>query len=172
MQGLDTSTLPIWLAVVLFLINLFREQLSVFVPQAVKDHFKTLAARRADRQEHEQDIEQALLDSRLQTSANEALRVNRLEGQLIEALHRKDSFIEKQLDMRLSEQQDLLRRNLEQVSHIRSNGSRTNDLLTAMNGNLTRLNDLLAASPGKINYVAGYIDPENESSVAPKNPKN
>lgn len=158
MPGIDATTLPIWLAVVLFLINLFREQLGAFVPQAIRDHFQDQAKRAKNRESHKQEIEETLLDNLIQERVTDSLRDNSREGKLIDLIRQKDEYIQTKLDTRLDEQARLLGKMLEQMSHVRTNSGRTNDLLSAMNGSISRLADLIDHEPPKLNYVQQYID--------------
>lgn len=164
--SIDMSQWPTWLLVTLLIINLFREQIGAFIPQALREHFTFRAKRKADKEEHQQQTEDTLLQSKLKAEdellqskleAEQELRLRKSwrEEQWVEILKQKDSWIQEELDGRLKENTKLLGKILEQMSNVRTNGIRTNDLLTSINSSLTRIAD---TSPGKVNYSLEHLE--------------
>lgn len=121
--SVDFSQWPVWLLAILIVVNLFKEQIGTVIPSAVRDIFKS----RVDRQEHSQQIEETLLNSRLQADATEQLRKSWREEQFAEMLHQKDSYLYEYLDKK--------------VDKLADAQDRTNDLLTTIHIALSKLAD-------------------------------
>lgn len=139
MPQINFDAWPTWLIFILLALNLFREQISSFVPTAIRDHFSHRARRMADREEHVQEIEETLLNNRMQTMATEQLRSSWREEQWVELLQRKDAWLIDQLDKRLLDLQASTDKLLEEQIKMRYGINRTNDILTTIHITLSKL---------------------------------
>lgn len=137
----DFSRWPVWLMFVLLVANLFREQIGSFIPAAMREHFQDQAKRRSDEIEHAQEIEETLLNSKLQNEAAESLRKSWREEQWLELLHQKDAWLKEVFEERLKELQASSDKTLEAVTTIGHNTKRTNDLLTTIHICLSKMAD-------------------------------
>lgn len=133
-MNIDYSQWPVWLVAVLLFVNLFREPLAALIAQAIPDHFRHYAGRRADREEHDQELEEVQLNARLQTAAAEQLRKSWREENLMSIVQEKDAF-ERGLFDKLSTSLDRLSDRMEQFHRQQI---RTNDLLTTLNITMSR----------------------------------
>lgn len=157
--NLDFNQLPAWLLAILILINIFKQPLSAFVPVAIRDFFTFRAKREADREEFAQGIEETLVNSRLQSEATEHLRRSWREEQWVELIQNKDAWLQDVLDKKLDGLQTGQAKLIEQTIQVQRNTLRTNDLLTAVNGNLSRVIDLLQTTrPG---YIQQFTERES-----------
>ncbi len=137
MPSVDFSQWPMWLLAVLIVVNLFKEQIGTVIPSAVRDFFKS----RGDRQEHSLQIEETLLNSRLQADATEQLRKSWREEQFAEMIHQKDSYLYEYLDKKVDRLAIAQERAIEVLSSVVANTRRTNDLLTTIHIALSKLAD-------------------------------
>lgn len=126
---------------VLLVANLFREQIGSFIPTAIREHFQDLAKRRIDKIEHTQELEEALLNSKLQNEATESLRKSWREEQWVELLQQKDAWLKEIFEDRLDRLQDSSDKILETITAVQHNTKRTNDILTTINISLATVID-------------------------------
>ena len=119
--------------------NLFRQQIGAFLPQAIHNLFSFRAKRRADREDHTQQTETTLLESKLKAEEFSSLRKAWREEQWVELIQKKDAWIQEELDDRLKEQSVVLGKISELMHDVRANGLQTNELLTTMNSSLARM---------------------------------
>lgn len=147
--GLDFTGWPVWAILILVATNTFREQISAFIPEAVHNFFRSRADRKKDREEHAQQIEEALLNSRLQHQAADQLRKSWREEQWAELLQQMQAWTHETLERQLVAILNSSERSNSELANLRLNSTRTNDLLSTMNANLTRLADLLSERDGK-----------------------
>jgi hypothetical protein len=130
MDMIDYRQLPIWAILVLVIAREVKPLVVTFVPESLR----TWWVRRTDREEHVQEIEQAIVDSELQASAAAQLRESWKDENIFELLRQKDSFFYQFFGEQAQEYG-------QRLAAIEENGTRTNDLLTLMNANLTKLID-------------------------------
>lgn len=137
MPGLqvDFSQWPTWLLFLLIVINLFKQQLIAFIPEALRHR----AGRQADREEFKQGIEEALVNSRLQTEATDQLRKSWREEQWAEILQQMLGWLREDLEADMKQLQDGQAKLYETTIQVQRNTARTNDLLTTMNMTLSLL---------------------------------
>lgn len=143
LEAIDLTRWPVWLVFALLVANLFKEQIGSFVPMAVRDFFRHRAARQIDREEFDQEIQEALVNSRLQSQATDELRKSWREEQWVELLQRKDAWLQDILEARLVAIQDINARTLEEAVRIKHGTERTNNILTTIHIVLSKLSDRL-----------------------------
>lgn len=137
MPGLqvDFSQWPTWLLFLLIVINLFKQQIAGFIPEALRHR----AGREADREEFQQEIQENVLNFRLQAETTDQLRKSWREEQWVELLQQMLAWLREDLEKDMAEIQTGQGKLLETTIQVQRNTSRTNDLLTTMNMTLSLL---------------------------------
>ena len=145
MPGLNVNfnEWPIWLLFLLMVINILKTPISAILPETLREWgvnpFKFRAEREMDRREHQQEIEQALVNSRLQAEATDALRKSWREEQWAEILQQMLAWLREDLQTDLKNMQATQTKQQETLVQVQKNTARTNDLLTTMNMTLSLL---------------------------------
>lgn len=102
---------PLWVIVLMIMVRLFQKELSSilsgFIPTGIRDHFAHRARLRADRQEHQQEIEEASVEALAQHAVNAQLQLIHVNEHLVK-------FVTGQIDVRLND----LEQSLARLNHV------------------------------------------------------
>lgn len=146
---------PLWLAAVAVFVKMFQSELATFLPSAVREHFADRAARRRDRQEHRQEIEEANTEAMLQSSVTAQMQLIQVNQTLV-------NYVTDQLDGQLAdiakmllEVRDAVRDETAQSRIIQVEWSRVVDALARTERLLVRIEAMLGRK-AEIEGADGY----------------
>ena len=135
MPGLNFNEWPVWLVAILVVINIFKQPLGAILP----DWLKFRADRNADREEHKQAIEEALINSRLQANANEQLRAQLTEKQLFTLFEKMLSRVLEDFKNDLVQLKTGQSKQLETLTAIHAESKRISEFARGININISEL---------------------------------
>jgi hypothetical protein len=133
---IDYTQWPTWALIIVVIAREFKPQLANLIPESLR----FWAARRADDQEHDQELEEVLVNHELQEKAAKQLREVHHEDVLTEMVVTKDEWIQGKLTDEIAA---LRQSNGVLIEKVTANTA----ALTAMNGNLVQLNELIQKLP-------------------------
>lgn len=125
---LTSSGVAWWVVAFFMLLNLFKQPLATFLPQAWKNWY-------TDRISHKEEMEEAKLNALLQTNAADFLHNNKVDDNLVLMLQ---NVLQWQQGF-CSDLKIVLERNTEALYQIKLTQERNNSVLTGLTGMIGKL---------------------------------